>query len=245
MKRLALALSTAVLGTGCYVAPDCTARNVSVAWSGFDGPGTGQVNQTCGTAGVPYVDLWLDGAQVQGPVGASHFDCTTYGVTVAGISNGNHTMTVEGVAADGTINYRDEISFAASGCNDFALPAATPAAGSVDLVYAFQSGASCASATSYMWFTIDDLVTGLVDPASVDASHTPRLWPCGPTDPVFSLPAGNFQLRTMNEMVENPANVFTQAAYLCKAPLAFSVVGRTQTVLNPSLADTGGAACLP
>jgi hypothetical protein len=246
---LALALATTLAGTGCYVAPACNSRNVSVAWSGFDGPSNLQVNLSCASANVPFVDLFLDGTHVAGPLPSGHFSCSDYGEIVAGVPDGNHVMTVEGIAADGlTINYRDEVSFGASGCGDFALPTATPAAGTVDLHYTFQSGSSCSPGAAYMWFSIFDVIANATDPVSIDATSSlaaKRTFPCSLIDPVVTLPAGTYQLDAMSENVESPATFFTQTAYLCKAPIGFSVNGRAQTVLNPSLADVGGAACLP
>jgi hypothetical protein len=244
MKPLVLALATALVGTGCYQPPVCTTRNIQVDWShGFDGP-SAVTGQPCGTAGVSFIDIFVNNQQVIGPLGNGHFACGDLAEIIGGVTDGATQVTTEGLAVDGsTILYRDVQSFTASGCNDF-LVATAPAAGSVDLSYAFQSGSTCASATSYMWFTIFDVAANIIDPSSVGAtSSNPRQFPCGPTPPVLSLPVGSYNLTGMTEEVESPATVFTQAAYLCRAPVGFTVASQAQTIVSPVLADTGGAAC--
>jgi hypothetical protein len=243
MKRLAFALAAAVLGTACGPStPPCNAGSISVSWSGFYGPtaAAGDQNKACGPAGVSYVDLWLDGGYV------ARWPCGDYAAGISAVALGTHDLVTEGIAPDGsTIVYRDERSVAVSACGNFAV-GVSPAAGSVDLHYAFQSGTTCASASSYMWFTLYDTVAQAVDPATIDASSSlsaKQSFACGPTDPVVTLPTGRYQLTSIQEMVMSAGPVFTQAAYGCHLPTTFDVGSGAQTVINPSLADTG-VACL-
>jgi hypothetical protein len=252
MKRLAfaLALAASVLVAGCT--PTCDSRDVEVTWSGFDGPATGQAGRDCLAANVPYVGLYLNGQQVVGPSANGLFPCTDYGEVIGGVPNDNELLTIEGVGSDGvTIMFRQQVPFSGTGCNDLILSDAVPAAGTAQIQYAFQSGSACASGTSYMWFTIFDLVANANDTSTIDASSSltaQTTWQCGPTDPVINLPAGQYQLAAMTEMIENSPTAFTQAAYLCQAPVSFSVfdpvTDSTLTLVTPSLADTG-STCAP
>ena len=223
---LALALATTLAGSGCYVAPDCGTRNVSVSWSpGFDGPAS-QIGQTCASAGVTWVDLFIDGVQVVGPL-AGHFDCLDYGEPVAAVPNGNHVLTVEGIASDGAVTFRDEFSFGASGCNDIALPAAVPAAGFVDLNYQFFTNGTpiapvCAG--SWLWLSIFDLSTVRHDILS-DLTSNPTAYSCGGAL-TLAVPAGPYQFRWMEERGAGPG--YTLESAYC-APQSFTVApGRTR-----------------
>jgi hypothetical protein len=238
---LALALATTLAGSGCYVAPDCNSRSVSVSWApGFDGPGTtaAEVGQNCLQAGVNWVDIFIDGAPVAGPF-SGHFDCRDYGEIVQAVPNGSHVLTVEGIAANGAILYRDEFSFGASGCNDLALPAAVPAAGLINLDYQFFSGGlpiapQCAG--SYLWLSIFDHSTVRHDILS-DLTSNPTAYSCGgPFN--LAVPAGPYEFRWMEERGAGPT--YTLESAYC-TPQGLTVAPGTVTVPVPL--DTATAAC--
>ena len=239
MRRLALLLAASVLGTGCFVTNDtCNNRNVTVTWlDGFDGPAVSDVGLSCAAAGVAYVDLFLDGAPIQGPV-AGHFYCVDGGATITGVRDGSQTMTVEGIASDLTILYRHDVPVNASGCGDFGV-AAIPAAGTVDLRYAFQSGTTCAANPSYLWFSLFDVEANVAQPAyTVDANSSLRRFYTCPNDVVVALPAGQFRLDFMQEVVEPSLEAFQQAARACAIP-TFAVSSRSLTTQDVTLYDNG------
>jgi hypothetical protein len=235
MKRLALLLAAAVLGTGCYTTNTCDTRDLTLTWSGFDGPAAG-VNQACGAVGITSVDVFLDGQPV------TTVPCTDYGVIIANVRSGAQLLTVEGIDGSGAIRFRDEASINPSGCGNFSL-GVRPAAGTVNLNYGFQSGSTCASASSFMWFSVLDTIANQT--AAVVDSLSPladkRSFACGP-DVLISLPQGSYQLDFMQEVVESPSLVFTEAARACVKP-GFNVASRTETNTPITLVDTG-VACL-
>ena len=240
MKRLALVLAVAVLGTAC--GPNCPTGTTLVSWAGgFQGP-AGQVNQSCTDARVTYVDVFVDDQPF------SRSPCVDGGVGLPGVPTGGNILTVEGVDADGsTILFRDDFPFTQPGCDTVGLQA-LPGAGTVDLAYTFQagSGAYCQSGSTFMWFTIFDVIANVVDPATIDGTSSlaaQRSFPCGPTDPVVTLPNGQYDLQAMNAMIENPATVFTSAGDTCRLPIPFAVSSGSQTGVAPTLADTS-AVCL-
>lgn len=242
MNRLALplAVAAAVLGgTGC--GSTCTNGTALVTWGGFDGPGAGAVDVDCVTAGVASVDLWLDNQLV------GNWPCTDYSAAVPGVPTGGNVLDVEGIAPDGrTILFRDSLSFT-QGCNSVALPA-HPGAGTVDLQYTFESGPTCTASTSYMWFSLFDVIANAPDPATIDVSSslaTQESFACG-SPAVVTLPAGQYDLDSMTEMTETVlhSGVWQQTASGCKLPAGFTVASGTQTPVPVSLADTG-VACLP
>ncbi len=241
MKRLALVLAAAAaaLGTGC--GSTCDNGTTLVSWSGgFDGPG-GAVGLNCVAAGVATVDLWLDNQYV------GNFPCGDYGEAIPGVPTGGNILTVEGLSGGpgSTIVYRDELSYSQPGCGNTALQA-IPGAGSAVLNYAFQSGPTCTSATSFIWFTLFDDVANAVDPATIDASSSlgeQQTWACGSASPTISLPNGQYGLQGIFEMTETALNsgVFAQTAYGCGVPITFTVASGSPTPVPVSLADTGVA----
>jgi hypothetical protein len=240
MMRLALVLAAAAFGTGCVFVDDdhdCDFRDLTVTWSGFDGPAPSSVNLSCGAAGVAFVAVYFDGQLV------SESLCADFGVTLLDVPAGGFTLTIEGVSGDGeTILYRENRDLSVGGCGDFAVDA-RPAAGTVNLDYAFQSGSACAATPSFLWFSIFDLEANL-PAATIDALSSlgeKRTFVC-PADVIVELPVGTYELDFMQEVVEGPATVFTEAALACGVPLPFTVSSRATTVRAVSLADSG-AAC--
>jgi hypothetical protein len=236
MRRLALTLAAAVLGTGCVVTADqtCDFRNVTVTWSGFDGPDA-FINQSCAAAGVGYVDLFLSG-QVVG-----RFNCGDYGATITGVQTGSYTLTAEGISPNGsTILFRDDVSLSASGCGDFAVPV-RPAAGTVDLQYLFyQGGVPLASQVcapgSFLWLSIFDLAANQVAVLS-DAGATANLYACGGAF-ALALPAGSYTLDWMEE--RGPTGLLESADCTHRN---FNVAANASTPVPVNLALDAPGAC--
>ena len=208
MKPLVLALATTLVGSGCYQPPLCTTRNLQVDWShGFDGPGALSA-QSCGAAGVSFVDIFVNNQKVIGPVGNGHFACGDLAEIIGGITDGATQVTTEGLAVDGsTILYRDVQSFTASGCNDFLVTTA-PAAGDVNFAYQFYAGttllppAGQVCAGPYLWLSVFDRSVGAVT-VLADAASNPQAYACGGTFTI-SLPLGDYDLRWMEEHGASP-----------------------------------------
>jgi hypothetical protein len=169
-----------------------------VTWSGFTGPAEGS-NVACGTAGVAWVDVFLDGAQVIGPVPGGHFDCYDYGVTVRGVEGGSSVLTVEGLASDGYILFRDERNLSASGCGDLHV-ATSPAAADVSLAYQFYDGPTLltgvACAGTQLWLSIFDETANLAGVVLANSAAT--AFTCGALPPL-ELALGTYSLRWMEE----------------------------------------------
>jgi hypothetical protein len=211
MKPLVLALATALVGSGCYQPPVCTTRNVQVDWSqGFSGPGAAS-GQSCSAAGVTYVDIFINGQKVVGPVGNGHFACGDLAEIVGGLTDGATQVTTEGLAADGsTILYRDVQSFTASGCNDFLVTAA-PAAGTVSFAYQFYSGPNLLPSSQqvcagpYLWLSVYDRAAGAITVLS-DLASNPTAYACDTASLALqlALPIGDYDLRWMEEHGASP-----------------------------------------
>ncbi len=190
MKRLALVLAAAVLGTGCFVDDHTTTtcpRTLTLGWDFRTADGA-IAGCSSASATVPYVDVFANDQ----PVGS--FDCFAYGGTVS-VPGGSSLITVEGVDGSNRIVYRDEFTIDASACGDQAV-AARPAEGRVNLDYTAQSAPPCANGACYLWFSVRDDITGLVA-ATVDAATVPTTFPY-PGDVVFRLPAGPYTVQWMD-----------------------------------------------
>jgi hypothetical protein len=244
MKRTALALAAAFLGTGCIMTDDhCDVRDVTVYWSGFDGPGAAAIDRSCAGAGVTYVDLFLDGRQVWGDVGDGHFRCDAYGVTILDVPAGSR-LTTEGLAADGrTILYRDDRALSTS-CGSFSVTVA-PAAGFADLAYVFSSGGvplgSQQCSGPYLWLSVFDHVTG-AQAVLADADFQPTAYACvGQGTPLsFALPVGSYTLQWMEE--RGPASGYTLESADC-TDRPIPVAARAATTVPVSLDVNATAAC--
>ena len=251
MKRLVLALATTLGGTACYQPPACTSRSVTVGWShGFDGPGAVSA-QPCGTtSGVYFVDLFINGQQVTGPVGNGHFACGDLSEVIDGIQDGPTEVTVEGVALDGsTILYRDVQSFTAGGCNDF-LVSAAPSAGFVSFGYQFYAGATLLPPSSqvcagpYLWLSVYDRAVGAVT-VLADATSTPQAYACdsGTLSLQFQLPTGVYDLRWMEEHGASPTYALLSEDCTDRA---FTIASEMTTPVPVALDTTAvSALCAP
>jgi hypothetical protein len=206
MKRLALVLAAALMGTGCIVMDDhldaCTGT-VSLDWDfqRWDGSvPTGTVGQVCIAAGVAYVDVFMDGALVD------RFNCSDGGVVVTGVSSGQYVFTVEGLDATAAILYRDEVGVDARRCVD-PLVHARPSQGTVVVDYSLP-GNACYGGPTYMSLQVWDDAAGQVaffePPTSGDACTT-----VAASKPEYVLPAGAFTLDWIHEMLDVGGGAYT------------------------------------
>ena len=236
MRRLALLLAASLLGTGCIVsdstpvAPPCYASTITVRWPSFL-LANGGVTTSCGTAGVTYVDVFLNDQTVQ----QGGFGCDARGVTITTPPAGSSRITVEGVASDGaTILLRDELTVAPAACGDVVVDA-QPAEGTLELDYAFTPVNVCTAGGSYMWFSVYDQIAGLVTAVADETANATR-YVCG--DPIrFPMPAGPYTLQRMEEVVPS-AGTYLPSAANCNAT-TFSVGRASDSVVSVALADSG------
>lgn len=147
MKRIAILLAGAVLGTGCIIdtTDDPCVRTLSVDWLFVDAVGNPNLN--CTDAGVNNVDVWIDGALV-----ATAVPCTSYGASFTGYDSGSHDVVVEGYF-DNTIINRDWYTLPPT-CSD-AVFQASPGEGTLDI-----QPTACEVGTTYLAYRITDVTPG-------------------------------------------------------------------------------------
>lgn len=233
MRRLALLLAASFMGTGCIVSNDhttgtCYPSTITVRWPSFL-LASGGVTPSCGTAGVTYVDVYLDDQPVQRGI-----PCNTGGLTITNPAAGSSRVTVEGMAADGTtILLRDEPVVAAAACGDVIVDA-QPAEGTLQLAYTFTPVNVCTSGGSYIWFSVYDQIAGVVTAVADETANT-TAYVCGDTI-AFAMPVGAYTLRRIEEVVPS-GGTYLASATNC-SPTSFSVAGGTQSVVDVALADS-------
>ncbi len=231
MRRLALLLAASFMGTGCIVSNDhtssCYPSSITVRWPSFL-LANGGVTPSCGTAGVTSVDVFLNDAPVQ-----QNIPCGTGGLTITNPPAGSVRITVEGVAADGTILLRDEPVVAAAACGDVIVDA-QPAEGTLQLAYSFTPVNVCTSGGSYIWFSVYDQIAGVVTAVADETANT-TAYVCGDTI-AFAMPVGPYTLRRIEEVVAS-GSTYLASATNCN-PTSFSVSGGTQAVVDVALADS-------
>lgn len=238
MKRLALLLATSVLGTGCYSSsdhryvppPGCDPSTITVQWPSFL-LANGAVTASCATAGVPYVDVFMDDQSVQ----ANGFACSAGGVTITNVQPGTtHSITVEGVASDGvTILLRDDFSVTAASCGD-RLVDAQPAEGTFELAYFFAPVNQCSPGGSYIWFSVHDQLAN-VTAAVADETANTTAYAC-PATIRFPLPVGGYTVQRVEEVVPSGGGYAATATHC--AATAFDVAAATQSLVSVGLADS-------
>ncbi len=212
MKHLALALSALVLGSGCVVTTDECSRSISTDWSFLDADG---FVLNCGTAGVQWVDLFLDGAYVDS------FACTSgqtgFPVTITGVGSGTHTLIAEGLDAGSVIRYRHQIQVDSSSCGD-QLVHAQPGEGRLNLMYS-------ATTSGWLWYSLYDNIAGSY------VTYQGYGYPT-PNDVVVALPEGSFSLSWMS-VVNGSGTALSRA---CTLPPSFNVLAAdTYVTSNISL----------
>jgi hypothetical protein len=227
MKRTALALAAAVLGTGCIVTSDstttCAFRTFDVAWTftNADGQARGCASPDGIQPAIVSVDLFYDTFAV------GRFPCGDYGVTLddsqGGLTPGQHAILVEGVDAGGAIVVRDNYYANVASCGASGTTA-NAAEGYVRLDYTMSPVNACGG--GYMWFAIHDDVAN-VTAAAIDQSSTSAqktAYACGPTPVIeFPLAAGDYTLQWIEE-VATPLAAPTALHEKC-TPTAFSIAG--------------------
>lgn len=242
MKRLALALAAATLGTGCIVMDDhlddCTGT-VSLDWDfqRYDGSvPVGTIGQVCAVADVDYVDVFMDGALVD------RFNCTDGGVTVTGVTSGQYRFTVEGIVvgfdASEAIMYRDVFDVDARRCSD-PLVHARPSQGTVVVDYALP-GNACYGGPTYMSLQVWDDVAGQV--AFFDPPTTGDACTVTGAAPEYVLPTGSFTLDWIHEMLDLGGGAYTVVRRDC-TDRGFAVPRGDTTAVYPVLA--GDVAACP
>ncbi len=196
MKRFVPALAAVILGSGCVVTTnDPCQGTVTVDW-GSNGFlfASGAATYSCVTAGVDWIDVYVDGSTTPYSVA-----CTAYATSIA-LTEGTHDFVIEGTDANGTILFRDWSNGTGTTCGATQWYA-TPAQGYADLTYSFFDVGACNS-PSYMWFEVRDELT--LQPAwvidSLSSYGDKTRFSCGATPPRIALPAGNYTLQWMDEM---------------------------------------------
>jgi hypothetical protein len=186
MKRLALVLAAAFLGTGCiWVEDDHCEPDVTLEWDFHDADG--RAGLTCAQAGVATVNVFVN----DGVDGAFAFGCAGGGGTVP-LLPGTNLVTVEGIDGAGFIAYRDEFQLDAS-CGSAGVIPTHPAEGRVNLDYGVSTAPPCVGGPCEVWFSVFDQIAGEVT-AWADASTAAILYPA---DVVLRLPAGPHVLQWM------------------------------------------------
>jgi hypothetical protein len=242
MRTLALSLAAALFGTGCIVTTDCDRRSITVDWVSFQFA-DGRTTTSCAVAGVAFVDVFIDGQ----PVVANGFVCSDGGATIVDVARGARLVTVEGVAADGRILYRDERTISTDACGDV-LASFFPAEGVVDLRYAFSPDDVCFANPSYIWFSVFDRILNQtvvqIDATSSTLDKTRYVCASEVNAPVFTLPAGVYDLDWIEERVPTATpGVFAVTARNCTRN-SFDVNGGTLTNVPVTLTDAT-APCVP
>ncbi len=186
MKRLALVLAAAVLGSGCiWMTDDMCDRTVTLEWDFRTADGA-VVSCSSATAAIDTVEVWIDSRF------AGAFSCFDGRGSVS-VGSGSHLVTVEAYEGASRV-YRDEFTASATCGNQ--IFATRPAEGRVNLDYAVASTpAVCGTGPCFLWFSVwDDIAQ---EPAAVvNASTVPTLYPF-PNDLIFRLPAGPYTVQWM------------------------------------------------
>lgn len=231
MKRLALVLAAAVLGSGCIASePAPCAPYVTVDWSFLDADGN--VLTSCGAAGVTYVDVYANGTQV------GSFDCAGPARPVS-LARGANDVIVEGVDAGGAVLFRELRTVDATTCGSQGTLAAQPAEGWLAVDYSFSPTNSCdLSQTTYMWIAVrDDLIPAPQANVTYDEGTT-SAQVCSTTAaaPRYRLPVGNFTFLGINEVRAGAVHV---AADCTDRP--FDIGAAAVTTVSPVLVDSASA----
>ncbi len=236
MKRLALVLAAALLGTGCI--DNTCDRFVTFDWTGgFRNANGGVV--FCGGGGstsappILFVDVWVNG---QGP---ASFACSDLGGTVL-VPGGTNTFDVEAVDGSNAIIFRDTFNLSAACGNQGALT--MPGEGRVSVNYSLPAPGTCVSpGPSFIWVKVQDDIAGVV---AADSATAPEQFTCG-SAVSFLLADGNYTLFHTQEMVRDPVVVgaYDVVGRDC-TQFPFSVAAALTTTVSPALVDST-VACSP
>ena len=235
MKRLALALAAAVLGTACgsTTPPPCT-PSATIDWaSGAAGTGFRNANNgvtvNCLTAGADWVDVFANGALV------GSFNCADLGGTVPVARGANDIIVEAGANAGNVILYRDHFTLNAASCTAQGTFASQPAEGWLAIDYTFSPNNFCSTPPTFMWVKVLDQIAGQV--AFIDTGKTSaELCDVTAAAPKWNLPTGRYTLVGINEV--DPTNLVLAAD--CTRRDADVAAAQT-TTLSPVLIDSSSA----
>ncbi len=217
MKRIAIALAAATLGTGCIVTTDgttsCAPTTLTVDWTFTNAAG---VTQTCAQMGIASVDLFYDGYS------AGTFPCSNGYQILTNPVPGSHAIVVEGLDSGGAIIARDSYYATVNACGD-SFTSANATEGFVRIDYTIAPVNQCGG--GYMWFAIHDdvanVTAAVIDQTSLASDKT--LYACGSTTILFPLATGSYSLRWIQE-VGTPTTTPVALHEYC-TPTPFSIAG--------------------
>ncbi len=193
MKRIALLLAGALLGTGCVVETTCDTQSVTVDWVFHDSNGAPYFG--CADAGVNYVDIYVDG-YLEDSVA-----CTDLGqVYIPNLPSDSGQVMVEGVYSNGidpdVVLLRDWLTLDSCGETYFA---SSPGEETITI-----QPDSCLSAADYIWYRLVDTTRLPVqEVARLDGnSADPYAISCDPSAGRFSLtvPFGRYLVDWIDEV---------------------------------------------
>lgn len=244
MKRIALALAAATLGTGCIVTTDNTTascdplvdRTLTISWSFTDETG---VARTCATmqgngfGAIQYVDVYIDTSNTP-----TRSPCTDYTVTWDNTQNtlpsGTHTITVEGIDGAGNIVARDWFNVNVANCGNTSAQAVATQ-GVMDVQYTI-AGGQCTG--GYMWFSVTDTIAN-APVLYADASYNSTAYVCGVTPLTFVMPIGTYSLDWIQDVTASGTSL---NQYCTATPFSVSPQA-TQAVPVALSATPTGATC--
>jgi len=147
MKRIALLLAGAVLGTGCFI-DTCDSETLSIDWSLVDGSDNFGVacNSLSLSDDVTHMTVWVDGYDETGLV-----SCGAGGVTIGGVSTGNHQVVVEGYNSVGNVITRGFATVDVGSCGDTARLV------EVGEEWITILPDTCVSGADVLWFSLRDV----------------------------------------------------------------------------------------
>jgi hypothetical protein len=233
MKRLALALAAAAVGTGCYSPPPCN-PTAAIDWR-FQGgttggflAATGGVFQTCADAGVASVAVRVNGVIV------GTFACDLGAPAVVPLADGTNDVSVEAHDVAGTILFRHRFPLTTSSCGSQGVIVAQPGEGTVSLSYSFAPVNGCFSPPpSYIWIRVWDDLAGVV---AADSASAPTANTCDITTPLtFRLAEGSYTLLSTEEVIPSGLS-YALVARNC-AHAGVDVAAAQITPVSPVLQD--------
>jgi hypothetical protein len=235
MKRLALALAAAVLGTACgpSTPPPCT-PSATIDWSGAPGTGLRDPDGNpidCQTAGATWVDVFVNGGFV------ATFNCGDGAGTVP-LFRGANDVIVEVGRNQSDILFRDFLTTNAASCGFQGTIASRPAQGWLAVDYSFAGGVDCAAGTSYMHLAVRDDVAFPDGGFSDTGFGSAQVCSLTAAAPRYPAAWGNYTFLGINEVAGNGAILAAGCA-----DIAFSIAPAATTTVSPVLSTTSTVAC--
>ncbi len=223
MKRLALVLAAALLGTGCIADNTCD-RTLTLGWDFETADGAVVGCSRSNNPTIVAVDVFANGQ------GVGSFNCLDGQGTVF-VPGGSNLVTVEGVDSTSAIQYRDEFTIDGV-CGDQAI-ATRPSEGRVSVAYSFSPVNVCVTPPSFIWVNVRDDIAAVT---AVDSAAAPELFVC--SQPVsFRLASGNYTLLKTEERIPAGGGTYSTVARDC-TDYAFAVSAAATTTVSPVLVDS-------